>query len=1710
MICQTPSLKLKIKFKIGFNSFCLGPFYSFNPTLFCLCNFKESKGIQGQKTKWDANRRLSLNATHYTLPQGFFVSNFLQAQKQSFKRFLKYGLIKELSLYGFFSTRLEDIHSEWSYDKKKQWIKMPLDGVCDILFHADAYQLKRPRLTPKQAILKQQTYASQLFVPIQFIYHPTQEIFIEWFLIANLPMMTNNGHFIVNGSARLVMNQIVRRPGMYLKEIQKPNGSIYVADFIAQRGTWLRLEIDGTKQRSLTKQIWAKMKKLPKCPVSLLLSDLGLDAPFFNHYLQSTGHRFKKDATFQKTFFEEKNRNGLLNDEDSIFNSKEEQLKKKILEKNKLFSRKLQTLSVLPSKEFAFQNTFLGRSQQMEAFLKLTMLTWPARLNSRSGYFRKKFTHAYNYTLGREGRLNLNKKLGLNFPLTHTTLTGEDVLLGCCHLIDFFNGSQKSSDIDDLENRKIRATGELIQNQISIGLLRLQEDIKIKLNQKSDLKRGFWNQRIKPLNKLNPHWHSLAFEKKRYFQDLISSFPINSALKDFFGTNPLSQFLDQTNPLAELTHKRRLSSLGEGGINRDTAGMAIRGIHPSHYGRICPIETPEGLNAGLVNSLTTYATLNEVGLIETPFYAVHKGIVLKDQNAYLFSSEQEKMFRLAPGDTNMDRFNRLPSTKVPVRKGKEIDQVFSNRIDFMAIAPWQMISVATSLIPFLEHDDGNRALMGSNMQRQAVPTLFSSKPIVGTGFEAKIIADGHYGLQSRSSGIVSYVDNQKIILYSAMHCQESLKKRMGYSRGLSDSETIFFNWHKKAFPPIAFDFKRFILSTGFEVVNQKKTYASKNCNKRSLFAGSTDFFKTNKQVLEFNTKQLHQLCHNPTENELNSLWIVFLWISKQLVQKRTNSCFPLLNQATLTLLKQIYNATLFRTYSLLLLNQLFWPISPAVFLKNKGLLRQKKRVGTAWLFFQSISSIEKGLLAQKFPIGSLSKTRSGELGGIVKFPLNFKQRQSLFFLRKKRIYSYKKLIFNPLNSFRIMLPFQSSISPLEMQINPSVFFKNPLFNHSDLMGIDQTKKPITLSKTPHSSLNQSLYALSETLFAMKKVTPIKKAKSSFYMSLFDKKVSEVDAPFLKPQNNDSLVGHSYRLETFSRSNQDTVLGHRPLVSPGQWVEKGDVLVDNRASCQGELAIGQNLLIGYMPWEGYNFEDAVLMNQRVISEDLFTTIHIERYEVLIKDTPYGREEITTRLPGKKENKNFLDPDGIIKLGRWVESGDILVGKVTPLGPVTVSAYEKLLYDIVDQPKETVRDTSLRVPHGVKGHVIHIERIELEPFQPAFSKKQNASKKDRFFLLQRHRFDLNALKKQKTKEKKAGFFFSSTNKHIFNKQRDYLGSSLNLFKDNTLVTKQRLMQSIFKTQRFGAWVTKKTNVVFQNPPSNLQNPLTKIQVYIAERRKIQIGDKIAGRHGNKGIISTILPREDMPYLPDGNPLDLVLNPLGVPSRMNVGQIFECLLGLAGSYLNQHYKIQPFDEMYGCEASRSLVYSKLYEARLKTNQSWLFNPNYPGKIRLFDGRTGDCFEQPVTVGKAYILKLIHLVDEKIHARSTGPYSVVTQQPLRGRSSQGGQRVGEMEVWAFEGFGAAYILQELLTIKSDDTKNRKNIVEAIVHNQPFQYGLPESFNLLMTELQCLCLKIVVGKVRKFPLIKPSVTLNAWSLKKAHPIGFKKSWPFK
>jgi len=824
-----------------------------------------------------------------------------------------------------------------------------------------------------------------------------------------------------------------------------------------------------------------------------------------------------------------------------------------------------------------------------------------SRFTLYSNYFKNisEFSRIFDpvyYRLGRVGRLKMNSRLNLQLSDRLQTITYEDVFAIIDKLISLTISKTVQDDIDHLKNRRVRSVGELLQNLFRIGFQRLVRKLR---NQTNKIDSG----------------------------QLLSFNIINATVREFFGSSQLSQYLDQTNPLSSLTHRRRISGLGPGGFDRDRISFAVRDIHPSHYGRICPIETPEGQNVGLIASLTTCARVNKSGFLETPFWRVINGKVIKTGNPIYLTAEIEDFYKIAPADISTNKENYLIKNVIPVRYKQDFINVTPSEVDFIAISTIQVVSVAASLIPFFEHDDANRALMGSNMQRQSVPLVFPQKPIVGTGLENQIAIDSGMILNAESSGIVTSVTANKIVIKD-------------------------------------------------EITGNKLTY---------------------------------------------------------------------------------------------------------------------------------------------------------------------------------------------------------------------------------------------------------------------------------------------------------------KLQKYLRSNQQTCINQRPIVWKGEKVKSGQILTDGPAITGSELSLGQNVLVGYMPWQGYNFEDAILISERLVYDDIFTSIHIERYKIEIDQNSEMSERTTKNIPNLSPAEvKHLNDDGIVTVGTFVKPGDILVGKVISNNTSEQLPESKLLRAIFGAKAKGVKDNSYRMADGEYGRIIET------------------------------------------------------------------------------VTFNRRTKLTYKFE--------------------------KIYVFIAQIRKIQVGDKIAGRHGNKGIISRILPRQDMPFLPDGTPIDIILNPLGVPSRMNVGQLYECLLGFAGDKLNSRFKILPFDEMYGLEISRILINKKLRQASIAKNESWLFNPYAPGKMVLIDGRTGIAFENPVTVGNAYMLKLIHLVDDKMHARATGPYSLITQQPLRGKAQHGGQRFGEMEVWALEGFGAAFTLKELLTIKSDDMQGRNETLNAIVKGQQIpKFGIPESFKVLLNELRSIGLDMSTYKIEKF-----------------------------
>ncbi|MEV8212787.1 DNA-directed RNA polymerase subunit beta [Leifsonia sp. NPDC077715] len=1012
---------------------------------------------------------------------------------------------------------------------------------------------------------KGKTYAAPLYVEAEFMNHLTGEIKTQTVFMGDFPLMTERGTFIINGTERVVVSQLVRSPGVYFEATadKTSDKDIYSARVIPSRGAWLEFEIDKRDQ------VGVRIDRKRKQSVTVFLKALGLTS---EEILSEFAGYQSIELTLEK---------------DAIL-TKEEALKD--------IYRKLRP----------------GEQVAAEA----------ARALLDNFYFNPK-----RYDLAKVGRYKINRKLGLEAPLTDSVLTVQDIIATIKYLVALHDGrttfrglrngveTDIRLDIDDIDhfgNRRIRAVGELIQNQVRTGLSRMERVVRERMT-------------TQDIEAITP-------------QTLINVRPVVAAIKEFFGTSQLSQFMDQNNPLAGLTHKRRLSALGPGGLSRERAGVEVRDVHPSHYGRMCPIETPEGPNIGLIGSLASFARINSFGFIETPYRKVVEGRVT-DQIDYLTASEEDD-FVVAQANAPLDANGHFVEERVLARqKGGEVDLIPADEIGYMDVSPRQMVSVGTSLIPFLEHDDANRALMGANMQRQAVPLLRSESPVVGTGMEGYAAIDAGDVVTADKSGVVTEVS--------------------------ADAVTV--------------------------------------------------------------------------------------------------------------------------------------------------------------------------------------------------------------------------------------------------------------------MADDGTYQ-------------------------------------------------------------------TYYLRKFDRSNQGTSYNHRVVVDEGDRIEQGEVVADGPATENGELALGKNLLVAFMPWEGHNFEDAIILSQNLVKDDTLSSIHIEEYEVDARDTKLGKEEITRDLPNVSPDLLAdLDERGIIRIGAEVRPGDILVGKVTPKGETELSAEERLLRAIFNEKSREVRDTSLKVPHGEEGTIIGVKVFDAQDGD------------------------------------------------------DELGSGVN----------QRVV------------------------------------VYIAQKRKITAGDKLAGRHGNKGVISKILPVEDMPFLADGTPVDVILNPLGVPGRMNFGQVLEIHLGWIAKN-GWEIKGKPkwaaeLPEAAFSAAPNTKVATPVFDGAKEEEIAGLLDSTLPtrdgdrligssGKTQLFDGRSGEPYPDPVSVGYMYILKLHHLVDDKIHARSTGPYSMITQQPLGGKAQFGGQRFGEMEVWALEAYGAAYALQELLTIKSDDILGRVKVYEAIVKGENIQEpGIPESFKVLIKEMQSLCLNVEV-----------------------------------
>ena len=1183
--------------------------------------------------------------------------------------------------------------------------------------------------------------------------------------LGEIPVMTEHGTFIINGTERVIVSQMHRSPGVFYAHDKSKSTStgkvVYSARIIPYRGSWLDFELDAKdhvyvridRRRKLLAttllramgystddllEIYYDFEEITYRPVkdefTCKVSDLLVGAKAGQDLVEKDGTvivkagrrigrtavKKLKSARIKEIPLPEDGLIGQIIARDVI----DEKTGEILLEVNTevtaealevVRDRKIRSFPILSLDpevhDRSLRDTLASDrvTEQDEALLEIYKRLRPGdppTKDTAKNLFDNLFMNPKRYDLSKIGRLKLNTKLGLDFPLEERQLRREDVVETIRYLLDLRTGRGEVDDIDHLGNRRVRSVGELIENQFRIGLVRMERAIRERMS-------------IQDLEATMPH-------------DLINSKPVTAAIKEFFGSSQLSQFMDQTNPLSEITHKRRLSALGPGGLTRERAGFEVRDVHPTHYGRICPIETPEGPNIGLIASLSTYARVNEFGFIESPYRKVHDGRVTNE--VIYLSALEEDDYVIAQADAELDQRGRFKRDLVSARRSGEFVFVPRDQIDFMDVSPIQLVSVAASLIPFLENDDANRALMGSNMQRQAVPLLQTEAPFVGTGMEFIAARDSGALVLARNGGTILSVDATRVVV------------------------------------------------------------------------------------------------------------------------------------------------------------------------------------------------------------------RVDEKAG-------------------------------------------------------------------------------------------------------------------------DGSDPRVDI---------------YNLTKFQRSNQNTCVNQKPVVIEGQLVEQGDVLADGPATDHGELALGRNILVAFMPWGGYNFEDAIVVSERLVREDLFTSIHIEEFDVEARDTKQGKEEITRDIPNVSEEVlRDLDDSGIIRIGAHVKASDVLVGKVTPKGETMLSPEEKLLKAIFGEKAGDVRDSSLTVPPGVEGFVVDVKVFSRKGVEK--DTRTQTIEEEEIAKVERDFQDeiriVNEERDKRIKELLVGrkaevrVVHHKTKKTLIAKNAKITEEMIDALDVERLVdhppTKdETLIEQICEIIEGSKDQVHLLETMMNDKIGKLQRGdelppgvIKLIKVYVAMKRKLSVGDKVAGRHGNKGVVSYIVPEEDMPYLPDGTPVEILLNPLGVPSRMNVGQILETHLGWAARSLGLHIATPVFDGSKEADIRDLLDQAELPQS---------------GRTVLYDGRNGDSFDQQVVVGYIYMMKLHHLVDDKIHARSTGPYSLVTQQPLGGKAQFGGQRLGEMEVWALEAYGAAKTLQEMLTVKSDDVVGRTRMYESIVKGEcVLEAGLPESFNVLVKELQSLGLDV-------------------------------------
>ncbi|MDD4821396.1 MAG: DNA-directed RNA polymerase subunit beta [Bacteroidales bacterium] len=1261
------------------------------------------------------NQRITFASTKNPLSY----PDFLEVQLKSFQDFLQLETPSEKrNIEGLYKVFAENFPIA---DTRNNFVLEFLD-----------YYIDPPRYSISECLERGLTYSVPLKAKLKlYCTDPEHEDFdtvIQDVYLGPIPYMTDKGTFVINGAERVVVSQLHRSPGVFFGQSVHANGTkLYSARIIPFKGSWIEFATD------INNVMYAYIDRKKKLPVTTLLRaigfendkdileifDLAEEIPVSKKSLKDmVGRKLAARVlnTWMEDFVDEDTGEVVSIERNDVIIDRETILEEDHIDE--ILSSGVQTILVHKNEQVVSDYAIIYNTLQKdpsnsekEAVLYIYRQlrnAEPADDASAREVINNLFFSEKRYDLGEVGRYRINKKLNLSTEMSVKVLTKEDIIEIIKYLIQLINSKAEVDDIDHLSNRRIRTVGEQLYAQFGVGLARMSRTIRERMNVRD-------NEVFTPI-------------------DLINAKVISSVINSFFGTNALSQFMDQTNPLAEVTHKRRISALGPGGLSRDRAGFEVRDVHYTHYGRLCPIETPEGPNIGLISSLCVFAKINELGFISTPYRQVNDSVVnLNNEEITYLTAEEEEGLIIAQGNAPLNDEGGFIRSKVKSRQDSDFPVVLSDQVQLMDVSPQQIASIAAALIPFLEHDDANRALMGSNMMRQAVPLLRTEAPIVGTGIEARIVQDSRTQIMAERSGIVEYVDASKIVIR-----------------------------------------------------------------------------------------------------------------------------------------------------------------------------------------------------------------------------------------------------------------------------------------------YDRTEEEEFVS--------------------------------------FDSSIKEYDIP------------------KFVRTNQSTTIDLRPLCKKGDRVVPGQILTEGYSTEGGELAIGKNLKVAFMPWKGYNFEDAIVINEKVVRDDIFTSIHVDEYILEVRETKRGMEELTSDIPNvSEEATKDLDADGIVRIGAYIEPGDILIGKITPKGESDPSPEEKLLRAIFGDKAGDVKDASLKASPSLRGVVIDrklfskaqknkkgrmSDKARLPLIDDKFEKATDDLKRrlvDKLLILTEGKNSAGVKDYLGTDVVPKGARFTSS---VLQKL-DYM--SVYTSKWTTDAVKNDMIRDVIlnyirKYKELDAEMRReKLNITIGDElPSGI---MQMAKVYVAKKRKIRVGDKMAGRHGNKGIVSRIVRAEDMPFLEDGTPVDICLNPLGVPSRMNLGQIFETVLGWAGKELGLKFATPIFDG------------ASLDDLTEWTNKAGV--PQY-GKTYLYDGGTGDRFDQPATVGVIYMLKLGHMVDDKMHARSIGPYSLITQQPLGGKAQFGGQRFGEMEVWALEAFGAAHILQEILTVKSDDVAGRSKAYDSIVKGDPMpQAGIPESLNVLLHELRGLGLSI-------------------------------------